>query len=177
MPNTSEVTRAIARSYDAVFNACLGVSMTLEAKLPRWPSYPTGTLLTVRSIFGSRWVAPATWTTTRCTGPTGTYYGLTVRTYDPKTGIWSIWWHDGRTPRRPGPAGEGALQGRHWHLPCRRYSARQAHQCATSDLVSLPPPPTGNRLSPATAARPGRPTGPPTSGRSIANPTEQDAPR
>ena len=30
--------------------------------------------------------------------PEGTYYGVTVRTYDPKTGIWSIWWYDGRDP-------------------------------------------------------------------------------
>src|SRR5690349_14612760 len=28
----------------------------------------------------------------------GTYYGVTVRTYDPKTSSWSIWWYDGRTP-------------------------------------------------------------------------------
>ncbi len=30
--------------------------------------------------------------------PEGTYYGVTVRTYDPKKGIWSIWWFDGRDP-------------------------------------------------------------------------------
>lgn len=30
--------------------------------------------------------------------PEGTYYGVTVRTYDPKTGTWSIWWYDGRDP-------------------------------------------------------------------------------
>jgi len=30
--------------------------------------------------------------------PDGTYYGATVRTYDPKTGTWSIWWFDGRDP-------------------------------------------------------------------------------
>jgi hypothetical protein len=30
--------------------------------------------------------------------PDGTYYGVTVRTYDPKSGIWSIWWYDGRDP-------------------------------------------------------------------------------
>jgi hypothetical protein len=30
--------------------------------------------------------------------PDGTYHGLSVRTYDPKTGIWSIWWYDSRTP-------------------------------------------------------------------------------
>ncbi|HEX7964212.1 MAG TPA: DUF1579 domain-containing protein [Gammaproteobacteria bacterium] len=30
--------------------------------------------------------------------PKGTHYGASVRTYDPKTGIWSIWWYDGRSP-------------------------------------------------------------------------------
>lgn len=30
--------------------------------------------------------------------PDGAYYGLTVRTYDPKTALWSIWWFDGRDP-------------------------------------------------------------------------------
>jgi hypothetical protein len=37
MPKTSEVNRAIARSYDAVFNACLGVSITLEANFQALP--------------------------------------------------------------------------------------------------------------------------------------------
>lgn len=30
--------------------------------------------------------------------PDGAYYGLTVRTYDPKTAVWTIWWFDGRNP-------------------------------------------------------------------------------
>ncbi len=30
--------------------------------------------------------------------PDGTYRGVTIRTYDPKTGEWSIWWVDGRMP-------------------------------------------------------------------------------
>jgi hypothetical protein len=33
--------------------------------------------------------------------PDGSYNGLSVRTYDPKTGIWSIWWYDGRDPSGP----------------------------------------------------------------------------
>jgi hypothetical protein len=28
----------------------------------------------------------------------GTYKGVTLRAYDPKTGQWAIWWLDGRTP-------------------------------------------------------------------------------
>lgn len=29
------------------------------------------------------------------------YKGVTLRSYDPKTGQWSIWWLDGRTPSDP----------------------------------------------------------------------------
>jgi hypothetical protein len=28
------------------------------------------------------------------------YQGLSLRAYDPKTGLWSIWWLDGRTPNQ-----------------------------------------------------------------------------
>ena len=30
--------------------------------------------------------------------PSGAFRGVSVRTYDPKTGIWSIWWFNGRKP-------------------------------------------------------------------------------
>ena len=30
--------------------------------------------------------------------PGGTYHGVTLRAYDPKTGQWAIWWLDGRNP-------------------------------------------------------------------------------
>ena len=30
--------------------------------------------------------------------PSGEYRGVTLRSYDPKTGEWSIWWLDGRIP-------------------------------------------------------------------------------
>jgi hypothetical protein len=30
--------------------------------------------------------------------PGGAYRGVTLRSYDPKTGLWSIWWLDGRMP-------------------------------------------------------------------------------
>ena len=30
--------------------------------------------------------------------PAGTYRAATVRSFDPKTGTWSIWWLDSRTP-------------------------------------------------------------------------------
>jgi hypothetical protein len=35
---------------------------------------------------------------TKLSKPEGSYYGVTVRTYDPKSGVWSIWWYDGRDP-------------------------------------------------------------------------------
>ena len=30
--------------------------------------------------------------------PEGAYRAAGLRSYDPKTGLWAIWWHDGRTP-------------------------------------------------------------------------------
>jgi hypothetical protein len=30
--------------------------------------------------------------------PGGAYLGVTLRAYDPKTGLWAIWWLDGRNP-------------------------------------------------------------------------------
>ncbi len=33
--------------------------------------------------------------------PSGTYRAATVRSFDPETGQWSIWWLDGRYPRGP----------------------------------------------------------------------------
>ncbi len=30
--------------------------------------------------------------------PTGTYRAVTIRSFDPKQGTWSIWWLDGRNP-------------------------------------------------------------------------------
>lgn len=30
--------------------------------------------------------------------PNGAFGGVTVRTYDPKTAVWTIWWFDGRNP-------------------------------------------------------------------------------
>ena len=33
--------------------------------------------------------------------PDGTYRAATLRSYDPATGQWSIWWLDGRNPRGP----------------------------------------------------------------------------
>jgi hypothetical protein len=42
--------------------------------------------------------------------PDGTYYGVTVRTYDPKTGTWSIWWYDGRNPTDLDPPVKGRFK-------------------------------------------------------------------
>ena len=35
--------------------------------------------------------------------PAGTYRAISLRTYDPATDRWSIWWLDGRTPGRLDP--------------------------------------------------------------------------
>ncbi|QAY79212.1 hypothetical protein [Sphingosinicella sp. BN140058] len=39
--------------------------------------------------------------------PSGSYRGLTVRTFDPVTASWSIWWLDGRNPERIDPPVRG----------------------------------------------------------------------
>jgi hypothetical protein len=33
--------------------------------------------------------------------PGGAYRAVGIRAYDPKTGLWSIWWLDGRSPQGP----------------------------------------------------------------------------
>lgn len=51
--------------------------------------------------------------------PSGTYRAISLRTYDPGTDRWSIWWLDGRSPRRLDPpvvggfadAGHGTFLG------------------------------------------------------------------
>jgi hypothetical protein len=30
--------------------------------------------------------------------PDGTYRGVSLRAYDPRTGVWAVWWLDGRNP-------------------------------------------------------------------------------
>jgi hypothetical protein len=40
----------------------------------------------------------------------GTYHGVTVRTYDPKSGTWSIWWYDGRKPGDLDPPVKGRFK-------------------------------------------------------------------
>lgn len=42
--------------------------------------------------------------------PGGAFYGMTVRTYDPKDGTWSIWWYDGRTPSDLDPPVKGRFK-------------------------------------------------------------------
>jgi hypothetical protein len=33
--------------------------------------------------------------------PSGTYHAVGLRAFDPKTGLWAIWWVDGRAPHGP----------------------------------------------------------------------------
>ena len=43
--------------------------------------------------------------------PSGSYYGLTVRAWDPKTDRWAIWWVDGRNPTVIDPPVLGGFAG------------------------------------------------------------------
>jgi hypothetical protein len=43
--------------------------------------------------------------------PSGTYRAATMRTFDPKTGLWAIWWFDGRNPHRLDPPVVGRFEG------------------------------------------------------------------
>ncbi|WP_199193023.1 hypothetical protein [Allosphingosinicella deserti] len=43
--------------------------------------------------------------------PSGSYRGLTVRTFDPASGLWSIWWLDGRNPTVIDPPVRGRFDG------------------------------------------------------------------
>ena len=42
--------------------------------------------------------------------PTGTYRAISLRTFDPATDQWSIWWLDGRTPGRLDPPVVGGFR-------------------------------------------------------------------
>jgi hypothetical protein len=42
--------------------------------------------------------------------PAGTYRAISLRTYDPATDQWSIWWLDGRTPGRLDPPVVGGFK-------------------------------------------------------------------
>lgn len=42
--------------------------------------------------------------------PGGAYRAVTVRTFDPATALWSIWWFDGRQPHRLDPPVVGRFE-------------------------------------------------------------------
>ncbi len=42
--------------------------------------------------------------------PGGTYRAVTLRTFDAATGLWSIWWFDGRQPHRVDPPVVGRFE-------------------------------------------------------------------
>ena len=42
--------------------------------------------------------------------PAGTYRAISLRTFDPVTDTWSIWWLDGRTPGRLDPPVVGSFK-------------------------------------------------------------------
>ena len=43
--------------------------------------------------------------------PTGQYRALTVRSFDPATGLWAIWWLDSRNPHALDVPVKGAFKG------------------------------------------------------------------
>ncbi|MDE2181604.1 MAG: DUF1579 domain-containing protein [Alphaproteobacteria bacterium] len=44
--------------------------------------------------------------------PSGTYRAATLRTYDPKSRQWFVWWFDGRTPTKSDPPMAGSFKDR-----------------------------------------------------------------
>jgi hypothetical protein len=44
--------------------------------------------------------------------PAGDYRAISLRTFDPATGQWSIWWLDGRNPSRLDPPVVGGFDGK-----------------------------------------------------------------
>jgi hypothetical protein len=42
--------------------------------------------------------------------PSGTYRAASLRTYDPRSGLWAIWWFDGRDPHRLDPPVKGRFE-------------------------------------------------------------------
>ncbi len=45
--------------------------------------------------------------------PSGTYRGLSIRAFDPRTGTWAIWWLDSRAPTRIEPPVRGGFKADH----------------------------------------------------------------
>jgi hypothetical protein len=90
----------------------------------------------------------------------GTYHGVTLRSYDGVTGLWNIWWLDGREPSAPlDPAVKGASSTASvCSTPTTRYAANPS-KCVSPGRISPQPPRAGSRRSPATVERPGRRTG------------------
>ena len=70
--------------------------------------------------------------------PGGAYRGVGLRSYDPKTGQWAIWWLDSRMPsNRLDPPVRGRLRERRRHVLCGRHAARQDRfACATHGRTS-----------------------------------------
>ena len=56
--------------------------------------------------------------------PGGTYRAITLRSYDPATDRWSIWWLDGRNPGVLDPPVVGGFAGGRRNLPRRGHVRR-----------------------------------------------------
>ena len=89
--------------------------------------------------------------------PTGTYRAVSLRSCDPQTGTWSIWWLDGRTPQANlDPSVKGRFENGVGTFLTRDTFAGKPILVASSGRRSPLRPRTGSRHSRPTTARPGK---------------------
>ena len=88
--------------------------------------------------------------------PDGTYRAISLRTFDPATDLWSIWWLDGRTPARLDPPVVGGFKDGSARSSPPTRSTGGGSSSASCGPTSRPRPAAGSRPSRPTAARPGR---------------------
>ena len=90
--------------------------------------------------------------------PGNAYRAVTLRTYDPAKGQWSIWWIDSRNPSHlihPWSAASKTVLGR--FMPTTLL--RENRFAFVSYGQILLPSRIGSRRSPTTEVTPGKPTG------------------
>lgn len=91
--------------------------------------------------------------------PGGAYRAATLRTFDPATRQWSIWWIDGRNPATIDIPMRGAFQAGVGTFLCEDVLTDALSRFASCGRGSLKNRRAGSRLFQRMAARPGRPTG------------------
>ena len=92
--------------------------------------------------------------------PAGTYRAVSLRTYDPATDRWSIWWLDGRNPSPLDPPVVGGFEdGIGTFIAEDTFDGQPILVRFLLVGHHRPRPAAGSRPSRPTAARPGRSTG------------------